>query len=114
MSLAVKYQMCDLRLKGEPLKRNVKGTFMLRRNGGLYKVFTTRHTGDNWWTFECMDIESRVNRVFKYQMLGIIEALDSAAAVMKDPKDVLMIDLDNQGKCKIMTKDQIDKAMKRH
>ena len=61
-----------------------------------------------------MDIESRVNRIFEYQMLGIIEALDSAASVMKDPKDVLMIDLDNQGKCKIMTKDQIEKAVKRH
>jgi predicted nucleic acid-binding protein len=80
---------------------------MLRRNGRLYKVFTARHMKDNWWTFECLEIESRVNRVFKYQMLGIIEALESAAST-KDPKDVLMIDLDNQGKCKIMTKEQID------
>jgi len=94
------------------LKRKVKGTFMLRRNGRLYKVFTARHTGDNWWTFECLDIESRVNRVFKYQMLGIIEALESAASITKDPKDVLMIDLDNQGKCKIMTKEQIERAKK--
>jgi len=100
--------------ESEQLKRKVKGTFMLRCNGRLYKVFTARHTGDNWWTFECLDIESRVNRVFKYQMLGIIEALESAASVTKDPKDILMIDLDNQGKCKIMTKDQIEKAMKRH
>jgi hypothetical protein len=96
------------------LKRNVKGTFILRCNGRLYKVFTTRHRGDNWWTFECMDIESRVNRVFKYQMLGIIEALESAASMMKDPKDVLMIDLDNQGKCKIMTKERIENAVKPH
>jgi hypothetical protein len=85
---------------------------MLRRNDRLYKVLTARHTGDNWWTFECIDIESRVNRVLKYQMLGIIEALESAASVTKDPKDVLMIDLDDHGKCKIMTKEQIDKAMK--
>jgi hypothetical protein len=91
------------------LKRKVKGTFMLRRNGRLYKVFTARHMGDNWWTFKCMDIESRVNRVFKYQILGIIEVLESAASITKDPKDVLMIDLDNQGKCKIVTKDQIEK-----
>ena len=47
-------------------------------------------------------------------MLGILEALDSAASEMKDPKDILLIDLDNQGKWKIMTKDQIDKAMKGH
>jgi len=58
-----------------------------------------------------MDIESRVNRVFKYQMLGIIEALESAASITKHPEDVLMIDLDKQGKCKIMTKDQIEKGV---
>jgi len=47
-------------------------------------------------------------------MLGIIEALESAASVTKDPKDILMIDLDKQGKCKIMTKEEIEKASKRH
>jgi len=100
--------------ESEQLKRKVKGTFMLRRNGRLYKVFTARRTEGDWWIFECLDIKSRQNQVFKYQMLGIIEALESAASVMKDPKDILLINLDNQGKCKIMTKDQIDKAMKRH
>jgi hypothetical protein len=40
-------------------------------------------------------------------MLGMLEALDSAASVMKASKDILLIDLDNQGKWKIMTKDQI-------
>ena len=95
------------------LNGKVKGTLILRRNGRLYKVFTARHTGGDWWTFECMGIESRQNQVFKYEMLGIVEALDSAASVMKDPKDILLIDLDDQGKWKIMTKDQIDNAMKR-
>jgi cellulose biosynthesis protein BcsQ len=40
--------------------------------------------------------------------------MDAAASVMRDPKDVLLVDLDDQGKWKIMTKDQIDKATKRH
>jgi hypothetical protein len=31
-------------------------------------------------------------------MLGMLETLDSAASVMKNPKDILLIDLDNQGK----------------
>lgn len=44
----------------------------------------------------------------------MIEALDNAASKLKDPKDILMIDLDNQGKCKIMTKEQIEKAVKHH
>jgi len=98
----------------EPLKRWVKGTFILRRGGRFLKVITTRRTGGNWWTFECMDIESKQPKVFKYQMLGMLEALDSAASVTKDPKDILLIDLDNQGKWKIMTKEQIDKALKDH
>jgi hypothetical protein len=53
-------------------------------------------------------------RVLQYQMLGIIEALESAASVTKDPEDILMIDLDNQGKCKIMTKEQIEDSNKLH
>jgi len=96
--------------KSKPLKSQIKGTFILRRKGRFFKVITTRHSGGNRWTFECRDIESRQSRVFKYEMLGMLEALDSAVSVMKDPKDILLIDLDNQGKWKIMTKDQIDKA----
>jgi len=64
--------------------------------------------------FECKDLETKLNRVFKYEMLGMLEALDSAVSVTKDPKDILLIDLDNQGKWKIMTKDQIDRALKSH
>jgi len=44
-------------------------------------------------------------------MLGMLEAMDAAASVMKDPEDILLIDLDNQGKWKIMTKEQIDRVM---
>ena len=75
-------------------------------------MITTRHTGGNWWTFECKDLEKKLNRVFKYEMLGMLEALDSAAFVMKDPKDILLSDLDNQGKWGIMARDQLDKALK--
>jgi hypothetical protein len=75
-------------------------------------MIRTRNTGGNWWAFECKSIESKQNRVFKYEMLGTCEALDSAASVMKDPKDILLIDLDNQGKLKTMTKEQIEKLEK--
>jgi len=40
--------------------------------------------------------------------------MEAASRVMRDPKDVLLVDLDDQGKWKIMAKDQIDKATKRH
>jgi hypothetical protein len=93
------------------VKSQIKGTFILRRRGRFYKVITTRHTGSDWWTFECKDIETKQNQVFKYQMLGMLEAMDTAASKLKDPKDILLIDLDNQGRWKIMTKEQIDKVM---
>jgi len=63
---------------------------------------------------ECKDVETKKNHVFRYEMLGMLEAMDAAAKVTKDAKDILLIDLDNQGKWKIMTKVQIDNAMKRH
>jgi len=47
-------------------------------------------------------------------MLGLFDAMDAAASVMRDPKDVLLVDLDDQGKWKILTKEQIDKTLKGH
>ena len=44
-------------------------------------------------------------------MLGMLKALDSAASVMRDPKDILLMDLDNQGKWAILTGDQLDKVL---
>jgi len=39
----------------------------------------------------------------------MLEAMDAAYSVMKDPKDIMLIDLDNQGKWKIIPKEQVDK-----
>jgi len=96
------------------VKSQIKGTLILRRKGRYFKVFTTRRLGDNLWTFECRDIESKRRQVFKYQLLGMLEAMDAAASKLKDPKDILLIDFDKQGKWSIMTKDQIEKALKGH
>ena len=95
------------------LKIQIKGTFILRRKGRFYKVIKTRHTEGNWWTFECKDIDSKQDVSFNFEMLGMWKALDSAASVMRDPKDILLLDLDNQGKWAILTKEQLDKALKR-
>jgi hypothetical protein len=38
-------------------------------------------------------------------MLGMLKALDSAAFVMNDSKDILLIDMDNPGKWVMITKD---------
>ena len=96
----------------KPLKSLIKGTFILRRNGRFYKVIKTRHTGGNWWTFECKDVDSKRDVIFNFEMLGMLKVLDSAASVMRDPKDILLLDLDNQGKWAILTKDQLEEFLK--
>jgi len=75
-------------------------------------VITARRAGGNRRTFECRDIESKQNRRFKYEMVGMLEAMDSAASMMKDPKDTLLIDIDNQGEWKMMTKDQMARVLR--
>jgi len=94
------------------MKAQIKGTVILRRKGRFYKVITTRHAEGNWWTFECRDLKTRQGSSFRYEMLGMLEAMDAAYSVMKDPKDIMLIDLDNQGKWKIIPRNQIDKLVK--
>ncbi|MEJ2126270.1 MAG: hypothetical protein P8X84_01950 [Candidatus Bathyarchaeota archaeon] len=98
-------------MKGEPLRGEVRGTFILRRKGIYYKVLTVRRTEDGWWLFNCTDLKSKKKTVLKYRMLGMLELLDHVYNKMKAPQDILLVDLDDQGAVKIMTKEQIDKAM---
>jgi len=95
-------------------KLQANGTFILKDKGRFFKVITVRPVGDNRYVFGCRELVSKMSEVLTFRMLGLLEAMDAAASVMKDPKDILLIDLDNQGKWKIMTKDQIDKVMKSH
>jgi hypothetical protein len=108
--------MKTLRISDEihrKLETRVKGTMILKREGRFFKVVTVRGTGHRY-VFECVDIDSKQRQVFTYEMLRLLEAFDAAASMMRDPKDILLVDLDDQGKWKIMTKDQIDKATKHH
>ena len=95
-------------------KLQVKGSFFLRDKGRFFKVVTVRPVGDSRYVFGCRELDSRKSEVLTFRLLGLLDAMDAAASVMRDPKDVLLVDLDDQGKWKIMTKDQIDKATKRH
>jgi hypothetical protein len=81
---------------------------ILKRDGRFFKVITVRGTG-NRYVFECLDLDSKQRQVFTYRMLGLLEAFDAAASVMRDPKDILLVDLDNQGKWKILSKDEVDR-----
>jgi hypothetical protein len=90
----------------------VKGTLILRRRKRFYKAVALKRKEGNWWIFECRDLKTRQGSSFRYEMLGMLEAMDAAYSVMKDPKDIMLIDLDNQGKWKIIPKNQIDKLVK--
>ena len=93
-------------------KLQVKGSFFLKDKGRFFKVITVRPVGDNRYVFGCRELGSEKSEVLTFRLLGLLDAMDSAARVMKDPKDILLIDLDNQGKWKILTKDQIDRTIK--
>ena len=95
-------------------KLQTKGTFILKNKGRFFKVITVRPVGDNKYVFDCRELVSKKSEVLTFRLLGLLDAMEAAASVMKDPKDVLLVDLNDQGKWKIMTKDQIDKATKRH
>jgi len=95
-------------------KLQTKGTFILKNEGRWFKVITVRPVGDDRYVFGCRELLSKKSEVLTFRMLALLEALDVAARVMRDPKDILLVDLDNQGKWKIMTEEQIDKILKGH
>jgi hypothetical protein len=83
---------------------------MILRCGGLfYKILKVRSLGDNSYAFECIDIDSKKNEIFQYRLYGFLEAVDRAFAIMKSPKDIFLLDLDQNGEWKIITEDQIHK-----
>jgi hypothetical protein len=90
-------------------KLQVKGTFILKDKGRWFKVITVRPVGDNRYVFDCRELDSKKSEVLTFRLLGLLEAMDAAARVMKDPKDILLMNLDNQGKWKILSKDEVDR-----
>ena len=81
---------------------------VLKRGGHFFEVITVGGTGHRC-VFECMEIDSKQRQVFTYGILRLLETLDVAARVLRDPKDILLVDLNNQGKWKILSKDEVDR-----
>jgi hypothetical protein len=88
---------------------NAKGSFFLKDKGRFFKVITIRPVGDNRYVFGCRELDSEKSEVLTFRLLGLLDAMDAAASVMKDPKDVLLVDLDDQGRWKILGKDEVDR-----
>ena len=75
---------------------------ILRFSGRFYKVIKVRSRGDNSYAFGCKDIDTKQSRTLKFSLSGFLEAADNAFSVMKSPKDIFFLDLDNQGKWKLV------------
>jgi hypothetical protein len=54
----------------------------------LYKVLKRASSGDNNYTFESKDIDTKESKVLQFQILGLIEATNRAFQEMKSPKDI--------------------------
>lgn len=83
----------------------------LRCGGRFYKVLKLRSQGDNSHIFECKDLDTRKSREFQFRMTGLLEAAGRAFSIMKSPKDVFFLDLDDNGKWKIVIEERLKKLV---
>ena len=86
-----------------------KGTMILRHNGVFYKVLRIIGTGDNSYTFECIDLERKRAKTLKFHMTGILEAYEQARKHTKTPRDIFFLDIDRNGDWEILTEEQLEK-----
>jgi len=89
------------------VESRTKGTMILRSKGRFYKVLKLRSTGDNNYTFECKDLDTKEDKSLQFNLSGMLESAETAFKSMKSPKDIFFLDLDNNGEWKIVTEDQI-------
>jgi hypothetical protein len=96
------------------VKVQMKGSMFLISKGRYLKVITVTAVGDNQYVFDCMELESRRREVLNVGLLGLHEALNKAAPFMKNPKDILLMSLDepNKGMWKVIPKEQVEKLEK--
>jgi hypothetical protein len=82
---------------------------ILRYGERFYKVIKLRSKGDNSYTFECKDLDTKQDKSLQFNMSGLLEATDQAFKAMKSSKDIFFLDLDNHGKWKVVNEDQLKK-----
>ena len=89
------------------MESRTKGTMILRCGGRFCKVLKLKSSGENSYTFECKDIDTKENKLLQFKMLGLLEVLDRAVKLMKGPKNIFFLDLDRNGEWKILNENQI-------
>jgi hypothetical protein len=71
---------------------------ILRHCGKFLKVLHIHSYGNEKYRFECHDLSTKEEKVFRFNMSGLLEAADYAFKVMKSSKDIFFLDLDQKGK----------------
>lgn len=94
---------------GTNVESRTKGTMILRCGGRFCKVLKIRSSGNNNYTFECKDLDTRKNKILQFNMSGLLEAADQAFKMMKSRKDIFFLDLDNNGEWKVVNEEQLRK-----
>ena len=79
----------------------------LRR--ALLQVLKTRSRGGNNYRSEAKDLDTKQEKNLGFNISGLLEATDHAFKAMKSPKDIFSLDLDNNGKWKVVNEDQLEK-----
>ena len=89
------------------MESRTKGTMILHYQGQFFKVITARSSGGNDWTFTCRELDTKHDQTLTLNLSGFLETLDKALPHMKNPKDILFLDLDNKGQWKVVNEEQI-------
>ncbi len=56
------------------MESRTNGTMILRYKGCFYKVIKVRSHGDNNWTFECKDLDTKQNQTLTLNLSSFLEA----------------------------------------
>jgi hypothetical protein len=60
------------------VESRTKGTMILRYSGRFYKVIKARSRGDNIYTFECKDLDTKQNKILNFNANTNLISLGSA------------------------------------
>ncbi len=90
------------------MESKTKGTMILHYKGQFLKIITARSSGGNDWTLQCRDLDNKQDQTLTLNLTGFLETLDQALPHMKNPEDILFIDLDNKGQWKVINENQIN------
>lgn len=79
------------------------GTMILRHLGKLLKVLHIDSYGNKKYRFECQDLSTEEEKVFRFNIAGLLEAADYAFQIMNSSKDIFFVDLDHNGEWTVLT-----------